>query len=236
MNKKTWAYITIIIVIGVIMYNTVSKSNANKKSIRQVELTTDEKLLIDSIDIEPWVLESLRGKLPNVAFKRFKREVEGFTDKNDSLISKAISFNVGADTAIWVIESFGEEFYKKGYLIFRTKSNFGFGNKPDEVTILKTANQFDALSLVGTNAYNYDKDEEWVYNYAMKINKRFPYRIIGAEFDAFEARFISPPTDWLAFAQEIYEECPDIVDQGSGTVKELAKEMSESNGFVLWWD
>jgi hypothetical protein len=37
-------------------------------------------------------------------------------------------------------------------------------------------------------------------------------------------------------AEEIYSMCPDVVDQGTGTVEELAREMKESKLLYFWWD
>jgi hypothetical protein len=34
----------------------------------------------------------------------------------------------------------------------------------------------------------------------------------------------------------MYEFCPDIVDQGVGTVARLAQELSKSRKLYFWWD
>jgi hypothetical protein len=214
----------------------VACQQAQNKQLNKENLTVVEQALIDSTEFDAWVIEDIKKQLPHVTFSKFRNEIEVSGAKHDSLAKKAISFNVGVDTTESVMGLLGDLFLKNGYLIFRSKTQFGLGNVPDELTIVKTNNQFDALVLIGTNNYNYGGDEEWVYNYALSINKRFPYRILGAEFDNFEAKFITPPTDWLAFAKEIYEDCPDIVIQGSGTVEDLAEEMKQTNRLYLWWD
>jgi hypothetical protein len=37
-------------------------------------------------------------------------------------------------------------------------------------------------------------------------------------------------------AQHLYEFCPDIVDQGCGSVDALADELAMTGRLVLWWD
>ena len=51
-----------------------------------------------------------------------------------------------------------------------------------------------------------------------------------------EAVFVKQPADMDAFAREVYEFCPDVVEQGVGTVKALADEMRRSGILYLWWD
>ena len=67
-------------------------------------------------------------------------------------------------------------------------------------------------------------------------SKKFGLKLVGAGQDWIEAEFAHPPTDWKAFAYEVYAFCPDVVDQGSGSVSALAKEMKAKNYVYLWWD
>ena len=39
-----------------------------------------------------------------------------------------------------------------------------------------------------------------------------------------------------AFANEVYEFCPDIVDQGVGDVEKLAAGIAATKEVYLWWD
>ena len=42
--------------------------------------------------------------------------------------------------------------------------------------------------------------------------------------------------DAAVLARRMYRFCPDIVDQGTGTVAALAKELEQTNELFLWWD
>ena len=44
------------------------------------------------------------------------------------------------------------------------------------------------------------------------------------------------PSDLDAFSEEVYEFCPDSVDQGVGEVENLKELIKEMNGIWLWWD
>lgn len=43
-------------------------------------------------------------------------------------------------------------------------------------------------------------------------------------------------TEPRALAEQMYEFCPDIVDQGVGTVEKLARELKSSGRLFFWWD
>lgn len=60
--------------------------------------------------------------------------------------------------------------------------------------------------------------------------------IVGAGGDWIEAEFVNQPKHMQVFAEEVYEFCPDVVDQGTDTVEALAEEMQETNLLFLWWD
>jgi len=40
----------------------------------------------------------------------------------------------------------------------------------------------------------------------------------------------------LTFAKEMYKVCPDIVDQGTGSIEALAEEMKKTKRLFFWWD
>jgi hypothetical protein len=69
-----------------------------------------------------------------------------------------------------------------------------------------------------------------------KWDERYGLDIQAAGHDWMEARFKRPPPDMDIFASEVHKFCPDVVDQGTGSVQELAREMKQINGVYLWWD
>ena len=60
--------------------------------------------------------------------------------------------------------------------------------------------------------------------------------IFHAETDIIEFNLKKTPTDLAAFCQDLYKFCPDIVDQGVGSVEELKREITKSNRVYLWRD
>jgi len=62
------------------------------------------------------------------------------------------------------------------------------------------------------------------------------FDILGADNDWVELEFKSLPRDLKAFAEEVYDFCPDAVDQGPGSVKGLIKDIIRTKRLFLWWD
>ncbi len=111
----------------------------------------------------------------------------------------------------------------------------GFGYGPDQIAVLD-ADDHEYLALVRTDAANYDVDHEAVMKTYRPWEKQYDLELVGAGLDWMEAKIGNPPSDWLAFAKDVYKFCPDIVDQGVGDVAALAEEMERSGDLYLWWD
>ena len=62
------------------------------------------------------------------------------------------------------------------------------------------------------------------------------FDITGATIDTIEGRFLAPAPDPDDLAKRIHAFCPDIVDQGVGSVDALAEELPNTDQLVLWWD
>ncbi len=69
--------------------------------------------------------------------------------------------------------------------------------------------------------------------------KRYGAHIIGISRDVIEAVVEKPPetleeAEALAWEQYLY--CPDIVDQGTETIRALAEALWKSSSWYFWWD
>lgn len=119
------------------------------------------------------------------------------------------------------------------YHAYLRDQNFGY--QPDEVVV--TAQDDDGyLAMTRPDAINYGMDHEAVMERLAPWRQRYGLQLFGAGGDWIRFDITQPPTDWLAFAREVYALCPDIVDQGTGDVEGLAREMEAARTLYLWWD
>ena len=105
-----------------------------------------------------------------------------------------------------------------------------------ELVVAQGRDQFDILRTAQTDGVNYELDTEAIVAELRAWDKEFGIDIWQAETDTVQLRLKTMPKNVLAFAQRVYKFCPDIVDQGVGSVKELAKEIEKTKSVGLWWD
>lgn len=105
-----------------------------------------------------------------------------------------------------------------------------------ELVVAVTRNQFDILRIAASDAVNYGRDTEDLVRTVQSWDERYGIDIYAARTDTIQLRLKSLPQDMKAFANEVYEFCPDIVDQGDGDVENLAAEIAATKAVYLWWD
>lgn len=95
--------------------------------------------------------------------------------------------------------------------------------------------QADILRHAASNGMNHGLETEDVIEKLATWHRTYGVDIFHAETDTIEFALSREPTDRMAFANELYEFCPDIVDQGVGSIEALA-ESFEVPHVYLWWD
>jgi hypothetical protein len=105
-----------------------------------------------------------------------------------------------------------------------------------ELVVAPGRDQFDILHAAKTDGINYDMDTEAIVAELRAWDREFGIDIWQAETDTVQLRLKSMPRNLPAFAQRVYKFCPDIVDQGVGNVKALAREIEKTKSITLWWD
>lgn len=125
-----------------------------------------------------------------------------------------------------------------GLVVFIGTSNWLGNEKPNgvEVVLARGADQFAILAIARSDGINYGHETEDVIRRLRQLDRDYGIAIFHAETDTIECRILRPVADPLKLARELYEFCPDIVDQGVETVERLAAELSARKEIYLWWD
>jgi Domain of unknown function (DUF4253) len=160
------------------------------------------------------------------------RQLQGRDDDGEPIPAQGLSIDVARRVPI-VIAALRKKL-GPDYLVFRSEQRFGKG--PDEVSVLRTADQYEALRVMSTNGWNHDISPDAVIARLRQWDAEFGLALLGAGFDWMEAQMRQLPKDMLAFAEAVYAFCPDVVDQGTETVSALADEMRRTRTLYLWWD
>jgi hypothetical protein len=117
------------------------------------------------------------------------------------------------------------------------KTKFSASNEDGaEIVVALGSTQFDILRVAASDAVNYGMGTEELIKKLVDWDDIYGIDIFQAETDTIQLRLKSLPPDLLAFANEVYEFCPDIVNQGVGSVDELVEAIRSLHGVFLWWD
>ncbi len=123
------------------------------------------------------------------------------------------------------------------YYAFKVEQTFGLRNAKDKVAVVRgIKDQFELLKLMGIQGNDFTISNDRIVKWFRQWKAEFDFRIIGVGLDFIQADILKEPRDYLKLAREIYSMCPDVVDQGTESVGELAAEMKRSKTMFFWWD
>lgn len=105
-----------------------------------------------------------------------------------------------------------------------------------ELVVAEGSSQFDILRVAASDGINYGLNTEDLIHELQAWDREIGIDIWQAETDTVQLRLKSIPKNLPAFATRVYKFCPDIVDQGAGSVSALEKEISKEKSVFLWWD
>lgn len=89
--------------------------------------------------------------------------------------------------------------------------------------------KFEQIRQLQTNGINYDLDTEDIVEKLEQWDTLYGIELSNIEQDSVTVKFDSLPDDFGELAGEIYEFCPDVIDQHFGCMDEMV-EMMGSEG------
>ena len=116
------------------------------------------------------------------------------------------------------------------------ESGYQPGDGPKELAILPTTDKYDVIALYQTNGCNYDIGPGYIVQWLKQLEAEQPFVVTGIAHDTISGRFLTPIADPEKWAEKMYDFCPDIVDQGTGSVELLAESLAASDDLFFWWD
>lgn len=218
----------------------ISGCTSRKSGKGEDSLTKEEKAICDSLEIDVSVVKELRhlsmAKIEPFHYSLGKTITKEGEIETDPIFLKGLVFRESNDKSYNIVLSLKEKLRKMGYSIFLLENNFNIDNKPDNVGILKTTDQYTVLRQIATDGINWDITNDSLVSIIKRFDKKYSLELIGASGDWCEFVIHYEPQSWAQFAEEVYKICPDVVDQGTGSVEALAAEMKRTKRLYLWWD
>ncbi len=149
----------------------------------------------------------------------------GYDEKDFQIIVDGVFVPVPDDRTDMVLHSLRKRLAPLKYMAFVMEMNANI--KTDKIGVLKGTDQYEILRTMHTEGDEYDISNQDVIDRLKEWEKNSPFAIIGADNDWVEIEFKTLPKDLKAFTEEVYDFCPDAVDQGPGSTAELVKEIQE---------
>lgn len=232
MRQNGWMIWAIIM----IMLYSCTESTGNSSYLP----TQSEQAICDRLRLNPEIIQELRlySQAPVEAFHYSPGKMHSgdTATELDPIRLRGIIFNETEDNAYELIYKLKDSLHDKGYTIFKVELTGETGNWKHSVGIVKETDPYRILKYMATNGINYDITNDSLITVIKDLDKKYQLELIGASGDYCEFIIHHPPADWNQLAKEIYAICPDTVDQGTGSVEELARELKQNRRLYFWWD
>ena len=150
-------------------------------------------------------------------------------------VTGGVSFDVSKNKVEAILRKAHADFLSRGFYLFRYQQNFDINGKADKLGLLPTADMYAVMAVMETNGDNYGIGTTGVIAWMTELQQEQPFMLTGIGFDYMEGHFTAPVKDPSELARRMYQFCPDIVDQGVGSVNQLAQELTKGS-LYFWWD
>jgi hypothetical protein len=231
-----------MLISGAIMFSILVSCNGNT-SLNKVSTKAQ---LSEETGIEIFAINML-AEATRATPQRLKTEfsvIDFPDDPNRSLqnvpngktvLVPGISFEASSDVAAYqLIQKLRPKLEIKGYKLFITDNDVNRGRS--NISIVRCDDEFTPLVYMQTNGTNYGLNTHQLIMRLDSLNKLLDLKLIGAGFDWCRYEIRKPPANWLELAKTLYKICPDMVDQGTGDINMLVKELKETHQIYFLFD
>lgn len=132
-----------------------------------------------------------------------------------------------------IIKEYREEFISKEQFIYICDLP---GNGTQVGILNGITDPYEIMKLAETNGANYDLQAADIIVQYKKWDAEFGIRPFAIGFDFCECEIVNKDIDYKKLAADIYQFCPDVVDQGTETLEALEEELKRTGSIFLWWD
>jgi ankyrin repeat protein len=132
-------------------------------------------------------------------------------------------------------EALQQQFLARGYFVYEPDKYYD-AEGPKKLNILPTTDKYDVIALHQTNGSNYGIGPGYVVQWLRSLEIEQPFILTLIANDTIEGRFLNPIAEPKKLAQRMYDFCPDIIEQGCGSIEKLAQNLRAGDNLFFWWD
>lgn len=197
----------------------------------QTELTKTEQELISKLNFDKEIVLQLKKETKGKIIQLPAIDPETGEELEKEYFD-GIFFETTKNVAVNFVKKSKSKLKEKEALVFYIEGQSGKKN----IGIIKGKDELDILKYRKTDGINYDLESKDVLKKISEWKSKFGLMILGCGQDYVHIEFDKLPQDLTEFAKEVYDFCPDSVDQGVGDLKSLEEYIKKEKGIWLWWD
>ena len=230
---KTTLYFLLIAVTVSCLNRAESNPNFNSSlaslDISQNGLNIDPKLLVD-------IMNDLSKKPIQLNREVWNYDREG--NEEHYFLNKGLVFKfVNEDKAHSIFNKYHNKVVSGNNYIFLSNMDFDESyNTYFDVVIIDGSDPFKIIEQIGTNGVNYDIYNPDIIRQLKEWDKQISFKFVVIDVSRIHAYMNRLPDDINKFSSEVYEFCPDVIDQGYSSKEEMVMDYKENKYFWLWWD
>jgi hypothetical protein len=203
-------------------------------------LSSDEKKICSNIGFDTSIIKEIRqynfDKIEQFHYSLGKSIEKDTVFEEDPIILKGLVFSEHNSRSYETVFNLKPNLKQKGYYIFLLETDYNFKHHVDRIGVLRTTDKYDVLKQVATDGINYGITNDSLLTIIKNFDSKYSLELIGASGDWCEFIIHKEPNDWNKFAEEVYTICPDVVEQGAGSISKLAETIKTTKRLYLWWD
>ena len=138
------------------------------------------------------------------------------------------------------VEVLNKQFAEKDlpFMAFGSEYFIELEDGDDCVAVIRKEDAMSPIRAAGTAGFNVQVTNEDVINTLLHWKSEFDinFKIIYADMQQIDAAFIKKPANLKAFAEEIHDFSPDLLERLEDGEDGLVRLMAEENMFSLYWD
>ncbi|WCO00314.1 DUF4253 domain-containing protein [Psychroserpens ponticola] len=228
------------IIYVLILITAVSCLNKNDSKLDVATHIRFNDVDKNGLTIDTKLLSNIKNDLKKTPNK-LNREVWNYDKEGNEehyVLNKGVVFKfVEEQKAHSIFNAYYEQVVKGNNYIFLTNMDFDESyNTYYDIVIIDGSDPFKIIELIGTNGVNYDVYNPDIIKKLKAWDSQINFKFVVIDVSRIHAYIGKLPRDINKFSNEVYEFCPDVIDQGYGTMDEMISDYTENKYFWLWWD
>ncbi len=192
---------------------------------------------IDSIVNQIGVRTDKEAEQNSVIRWKESDKYQGMYERYDSIVSGSRFNFIPKETAYEIIEKFYHSVQSQGHTLYLTNLDFDDSFKSHyDICIVPISKQIEVVKLIRTEGPNYNISNAQVVKWLEQKSTEFQFELFVMDHDRLEAKLIDKPESYRQLAKEIYELCPDVIEQGHDKMSSLIKHLQKQRTMWFWWD